>query len=800
MGFLLGEALLMTSVHIPINEKSRLEALRRYQIIDGELNQVIDDLIFLAAQSCCAPFALVSFVDSDRVWHISKVGISWDELDRESSFCSWTINAPAIFVIEDAIIDSRFSHSPLVKGEPQVRSYAGVPLLTPEGYAIGALSVMDRASRKFSQAEAHCLQTLAAAIISHIELRRKNAMLDRALADRHRLEEMLRVSNKMLKRVEQRNVELSQSYNQLKNQISEREQALESLAASEERYSLVARSANDGLWDWNLQTNEIHFCPRWKAMLGYEESEVGSHVDEWFTRIHPEDFEQFHAEIVAHLLGLTPQFQSEHRLRGREGNYVWVLSRGLAVWDTNGNVYRMAGAITDITRQKEAENQLLHNTFHDQITGLPNRGLFLYKLKRLIDRSHLREDYLFAVLLIDLDRFKVISDSLGHEVGDELLAVIARRLESAIRPGDLAARMDSDEFAVILDNLKHISDATDLAAKIQSDLAAPFDIEGQEIFITASIGIALNLSSEEKPEDFLRHADAALERAKEQGLGGLEIFDKGVHAETVEMLQLETDLRRALARNEFRVYYQPIISVEDWRIAGFEALLRWEHPQLGFIAPLQFIPVAEESGLIIPIGQWVLGEACRQLREWQDDFPSEPPLTVSVNLSGKQFAQPDLIDKIEEMLTKTNLEARSLKIEITESAIVENIEAATATLKRLKEFGIKVSLDDFGTGYSSLSYLHRFPVDTLKIDRSFVTRMSLPKNSEIVRTIVSLASNLGMDVVAEGVETGEQVIQLTGMNCEYMQGYLISRPIDAKAARTLIEETNMRSGRRAGAA
>ncbi len=776
-----------------------MEALRRYQIMDGEPDELLDDFTSLAAEACSTPFAMLSLVDADRVVHKSKVGISWDELARETSFCSWAVLKPDLFVVEDALSDARFKSCPLVRGETEVRFYAAAPIITPDGHAIGALSVLDRAPRMLTPAQAHALQTLAAAVALQLDTRRKNALLDRALADRQRLEEMLRVSNKMLKRVEQRHVEVSNSYNQLKKQITEREQALESLAASEERYSLVARSANDGLWDWNLQTNEIHFCPRWKAMLGYEENEIGSHVDEWFTRVHPEDFEQFHAEIVAHLLGLTPQFQNEHRLRSRDSSYRWVLSRGMAVWDSSGSVYRMAGAITDLTRQKEAENQLLHNTFHDQLTGLPNRGLFMYKLNRLIERSRTREDYMFAILLIDMDRFKVISDSLGHQVGDQLLAAIARRLEGAMRPGDLAARMGSDEFAVILDNLKQLADATHYAGKIQSELSAPFEIEGQEVFITASIGIALNLSNEEKPEDFLRNADTALNRAKEQGSGGLELFDIGMLTQAVEMMQLETDLRRALSRNEFSIHYQPIISVDNWRIAGFEALLRWQHPQLGFIPPLQFIPVAEETGSIIQIGQWVLGEACRQLREWQDDFPTEPPLTMSVNLSGKQFAQPDLIERIEQILTESGLEARSLKIEITESTIIENLEAATATLKRLKELGIKVSLDDFGTGYSSLSYLHRFPVDTLKIDRSFVTRMNLPKNSEIIRTIVSLASNLGMDVIAEGVETGEQVIQLSGMNCEYVQGFLISRPIDARSARALIEETNHR-GRHAGAA
>jgi EAL domain-containing protein (putative c-di-GMP-specific phosphodiesterase class I) len=277
-------------------------------------------------------------------------------------------------------------------------------------------------------------------------------------------------------------------------------------------------------------------------------------------------------------------------------------------------------------------------------------------------------------------------------------------------------------------------------------------------------------------------------QAKDQGRGCFELFDTGMHETALAVMQLENDLRRALARSEFKVYYQPIISLESWRIAGFEALLRWVHPEQGFISPLKFIPVAEETGLIIPVGYWVLREACEQLRSWQKEFPSTPPLSVSVNLSGKQFAQPGLIDRIKEILAQSGIDPGSLKLEITESAIIDNTETAAAMLKQIKALGIKVSLDDFGTGYSSLSYLHRFPIDTLKIDRSFVTRMNLPKNSEIVRTIVTLASNLGMDVIAEGVETGDQIVQLTGMNCEYVQGYLFSQPIDSESARRLLEE------------
>lgn len=781
-----------TRAPLPEDEAARLETLRGYLSLCIENTNLFDEVTKLAARACSASLALLSLVDADQVRHISKFGNMSGEVDRRRSFSSWTILRTDIFVVEDASREDRFKDALTVVDKLETRFYAGMPLITSDGHAIGALSVMDHIPRSLGESEANSLRALARLIVTQLEFKRQSIELQREISDRQNLEEALEVSNKMVTRLGKRNAELANLNSKLRRQTSERQQVMDSLAESEERYSLVVKSANDGLWDWNLKTNEIHFCPRWKSILGYDEHEISEQPDEWFNRVHPEDFEQVHAEIAAHLLGLTPQFQSEHRMRDKNGNYLWVLSRGLAVWDANREVYRMAGSITDITDQKETEQQLLHNAFHDVLTGLPNRALFMYRLKRALERSRIRDDYKFAVVFLDLDRFKVVNDSLGHQCGDQLLVGIAQRLESSLRPSDTAARLGGDEFAIIIDHIKHVSDATQAAERIQKELVAPFNLSGNEVFISASIGISLNLTSETSPEELLRDADTAMYRAKERGRGRIELFNQGMHTEAVETLQFETDLRRALTRNEFQIHYQPIISLDGWRIMGFEALLRWEHPQHGFIPPLQFIPVAEETGMITEIGHWVMIESCKQLKIWQAKFPFDPPLAISVNLSGKQFSQPDLIDQIEQVLEETGVEATSLKIEITESAIIENVDSATVTINRLKALGIKVSLDDFGTGYSSLSYLHRFPIDTLKIDRSFVTRMNLPKNSEIIRTIVNLASNLGMDVIAEGVETGEQVIQLSGMNCEYVQGYLISKPIDAESVEKLIQDTSQR--------
>jgi diguanylate cyclase (GGDEF)-like protein/PAS domain S-box-containing protein len=732
------------------DEAVRRDALVSYQIPPDERDQHLDDFTGLAAEVCSVPVAILSVVRSGSLLHIARVGSSTAGSEIEDALISRAILETELFVVNDLQKDAASREITAAVDLARPLFYAGVPLSTREGYRFGVLSVIDDKPRQLSESQTRALGSLANAVMVSFELKRKSLELEQARLDR--------------------------------------EKAFESLTASEARCAMLLRGASDGMWEWDLETNEMRFCSRWKAMLGVQESELSSCPDEWFNRVHPDDIERVQSEIMSHLLGISTQFQSEHRVRREDGSYRWMLSRGLAVLDSNRLLYRMTGSLTDVTEQKHAEKQLLHNAFHDALTGLPNRALFMDRLEHCLGETKKGEGYGFGVLFLDLDRFKVVNDSLGHQIGDQLLVATARRLESCLRPGDIVARLGGDEFAIILDRVRHVSDATQAAERIRERLASPFNLSGHEVFISASIGIALNQTASEAPDEILRNADTAMYRAKDQGRGCFELFDKGMHARNAALSQLETGLRKALARDEFRVHYQPIISLENWRINGFEALLRWEHPEHGYISPLKFIPVAEESGLIIQIGQWVLREACQQLRVWQEQFPSEPPLSISVNLSGKQFSQPDLIDCISQILEETGLDAGSLKIEITESAIIENIDAAAMMLKRIKALGVRLSLDDFGTGYSSLSYLHRFPIDTLKIDRSFVSRINLPKNAEIVKTILTLASNLGMDVVAEGVETREQVLQLTGLNCEYVQGYLLSKPIDGRAMRELISE------------
>lgn len=453
-----------------------------------------------------------------------------------------------------------------------------------------------------------------------------------------------------------------------------------------------------------------------------------------------------------------------------------------------GEIHQILGITHDITERKRAEEQLLHNAFHDALTDLPNRAFFMERLKYAIERAKGQEDYLFAVLFLDLDRFKVINDSLGHLLGDEFLIKIATRLKACLRSIDTAARLGGDEFTILLEKIQNLSEVIEVVELIQQQLALPFDLDGQEVFTTGSIGIALNSTAAyDQPENLLRDADTAMYRAKVLGRARYEVFHPDMYTNAVDRLRLETDLRRAIERQEFRVYYQPIVSLTSGTISGFEALLRWQHPERGLLSPTDFIPLAEETGLIVEIGCWVLFEACRQMQVWRMRYPSNTLEKISVNLSVKQFSQADLIEQIAQILDSTGLDACSLVLEITESAIMENGDEANTALSQLRAMGIKLSIDDFGTGYSSLGRLYSFPINILKIDRSFVSPMDANnKNLEIIEIIVTLADKLGMDVTAEGVETQEQLALLRKLNCEYGQGYFFSRPLDSSAAEALI--------------
>lgn len=560
---------------------------------------------------------------------------------------------------------------------------------------------------------------------------------------------------------------------------------LEAIQKSEERYSLAAQGTNDVIWDWNLEVNEIYFSPEWRATLGDEE-EATKQPDAWFERIHPEDLYWVKREITAHLNGLSVRFESEYRLLNQEGQYRWMLNRGQAIRDALGQPVRIVGVQTDVTELKRAEEKLVHDALYDPLTGLPNRISLMDRLRRTGELTGKEQSYIFAVLFIDLDRFKMINDSLGHTIGDLLLREIAHRLSVCLRPDDTIARLGGDEFVILLEDVKTRDNAISVAERILHELSAPFNLEGREIFTTASIGITFSSTKLSHPEDLLRDADLAMYRAKTQGRGRYEIFHPRMYTSAVALLEMETDLRRAVERQELQLHYQPIVSLRTNRLVGFEALIRWQHPQQGLIPPAKFVPIAEETGLIAPIGNWILQEACTQMRQWQKQFPEWRALTINVNLSSKQFT-PHLVEQVRQILQETGLDAQHLKLEITESALMGNADAAITTLTQLKQLGIQLAIDDFGTGYSSLSYLHRFPIDTLKVDRSFINKVDVDgEQLAIVRTIITLAWNLGMEVVAEGVETPKQLAQLRSLRCEYAQGYLFSKPGDAHAIETLL--------------
>ncbi|MBL1175120.1 putative bifunctional diguanylate cyclase/phosphodiesterase [Pantanalinema sp. GBBB05] len=444
--------------------------------------------------------------------------------------------------------------------------------------------------------------------------------------------------------------------------------------------------------------------------------------------------------------------------------------------------------VKERTRELELANvRLREMALHDALTGLPNRALFIDCLQQAIAEIEEGAEQTFAVLFLDCDRFKVVNDSLGHLVGDELLIAIARRLKSFIQPNDVLARLEGDEFAILLHDTADVQAASQLAKDILENFALPFQLTRHEVFINASIGIAFSGTQHTKPEDLLRDADTAMNHAKASGKAQYQVFDSALYDAALQLLQLEIDLRKAINQQEFIVHYQPIVGIRTGRIFGFEALVRWLHPQKGLIPPGLFIPVAEETGLICQLGYYVLKEACRQLCVWQSQKLVDYPLVMSVNLSTRQFAQPNLLGQIDEILQETQVNPRYLKLEITESALMDNTRTTATALQELRDRGIQVSIDDFGTGYSSLNYLHRLPVDTLKIDGSFINLIdSDGKKLELVRAIVGLAWNLGMDVVAEGVETSKQLSQLKALKCEFAQGYFFSKPLDADKITSLL--------------
>lgn len=606
-----------------------------------------------------------------------------------------------------------------------------------------------------------------------------------------KVEDELRVLNSELElRVKQRTTELTRTNEELSQELDARKRTEAALSLSQERYALAATGANDGLWDWDILGGSVYYSARWSEIMGLRGFEMVGALDEWFSRIHPDDRDQVLHELDDHLKGRSTDLRSEHRVLLPDGSYRWVLARGRAQSDSARTPIRMAGSFSDITLRKQTEEQLVFNAMHDALTGLANRALFMDRLQHAIERVKRNPEYRFGVLYLDFDRFKDVNDSLGHNIGDLLLIASARRLESAIRGVDTVARLGGDEFVVLLDDVHSVDDATFVARRIALDLGQPFQLEGFEVFNSASIGIVMSETSYQRPEEVLRDADIAMYQAK-QGRGGrYAIFDTLMREKTRAKLEIETDLRRAIELQQLELHYQPLVSLEDGHLIGFEALLRWTHRIRGEVQPTEFVHVAEETGIIYQLGHWVLETACKQLHAWQELNPAAAALRMNINVSARQLSQPGFSDEVADILHKTQVSPVHIHLEITETALLEESELVNTNLTKLHEMGVMLELDDFGTGYSSLSYLHRYQrqIDALKIDRSFVNDIRPGSNAaDIVRTILSMATTLNLPVIAEGVETYAQMDVLQALRCQFAQGFLISRPLNQSDAEQLIQ-------------
>lgn len=587
-------------------------------------------------------------------------------------------------------------------------------------------------------------------------------------------------------RIEQRTAQLATANHELQKEVTDRKLAEHLLQESEEKLEGILSSLEEVVWSICATTRELLYInPAAQRVYGHPPSTFFNNSGLWLEVVHPDDRQQF--TLFHHNLLDVGQTKLEYRILRSDGEVRWLSLRCHVIYNKQGAANRIDGIIEDITQRKQVEAQLVHDALHDDLTKLPNRTLFIQRVEQALQTAKKYKDYSFAVLFIDLDRFKLINDSLGHAMGDRLLVAISQVFQQCLRPVDTVARLGGDEFTILLDGIKNINDATAVAQRLQEELSSAFELENYQVFTSASIGIVSSSTDYQQAADLLRDADIAMYRAKEQGKARHTIFDAAMYEQTRELLQLENDLHLALERQEFCLHYQPIVSLVTGKLTGFEALVRWMHPAQGLISPAKFIPVAEDTGLIVPLGEWVLREACRQMQDWRRKFPAFASLNISVNLASSQLKESNLTNQIKQIIVNTGLDASCLKLELTESMLMEDLQKTIDTLLQLKAMDIKLSIDDFGTGYSSLSYLHRFPIDTLKIDRSFINKISSnPEECAVVKTIITLAHTLGMDAIAEGVETCEQSIKLKAWGCEFGQGHLFSKPLNSSAVEAML--------------
>ncbi|MDE5072503.1 MAG: EAL domain-containing protein [Trichodesmium sp. St16_bin4-tuft] len=664
--------------------------------------------------------------------------------------------------------------------------------------------------------EKEALKVLKAGVNSYIlknKLFTLSIILERANAE-YRLKKEQKLAMKKLEKQVQHKAKKTAITSQLKpmkmlefmHNITEGKQAKKARLENEPRLRVLMENTTDLTWIIDPYGNSSYVSPSVTKILGYVPEEVVS--QSIFDLIHINDLLSVTCTLNKAIKNPNiSQTAIEYRVKNSWG--YWCFFEGILTnfLDDPG----VGGIIINshnITQRKRTEEKWKHRVFHDALTHLPNRDLFLARLEEKIKDTKCRKKLLFAVLLLDLDRFKVVNNPFGHHIADKLIVIIAKKLKTLLNNGDTVARLSPDQFGILLENISDISDATYIASHINKQLTLPIILDGNEIFINPSIGIALGSTNTSSAEDILQDTEiAAMYNAKNLSKESYQVFSTCMRTQFLKRVQLENDLQSAInnlqhqlfrKQSEFILYYQPIVSLPTNEIIAFEALVRWQHPKLGFISPDEFIPLAEETGLIIPLGLWILREACFQLRKWQDQLPNNYDLKINVNLSVKQLTQVDLIDQIDKIILETQLDAKNLKLEITESSLIENNESIRGKMSQLRARNIDLCIDDFGTGYSSFNYLYNFPINTLKIDRSFVNRIGITnlvndkliESTEIIRSIITLCHNLGINVVAEGVETPEQALQLQALKCEYAQGYLFSQPLDMAAATSLVAQIN----------
>lgn len=551
--------------------------------------------------------------------------------------------------------------------------------------------------------------------------------------------------------------------------------------SNRQRFDLAVQGTEDGLWYWDLKSEVFEFSSTWAEMLGYEPGELDTNVDEWFSRVHPGYLAEVSNQVSTHLHGESTQFRNEHRLLRKDGSYIWVLARGTAVRNQMGEAVALAGSHANITSLIEAENRLLKDSFQDKLTSLANRDYLMSCLEKKIERQKGsgNNNQSFAVIFLDLDGFKVINDSLGHPVGDELLAAVAGRLRNCARPADVVARFGGDEFVILLDHIKDADEALTLGNRMRSALATPFRIASREVVSGASIGIVLSSPEIDNTDDLLRYADIAMYRAKSGGKGQVQLFNEGMRSYATKLCDLQNDLRQAMARKQFVLHYQPTFSIHTGKILGVEALIRWQRSESEFVLPTDFIPLAEETGLISEIGEWVLRSACAQNVAWQR--AGIPPVRMAVNLSPRQLQEKDFPERVLRILDETSLRPNLLELELTETALMDNLDRVSPSLERLGTNGIRIAIDDFGVGYSSLNYLRQFDFHTLKMDRCFLSDVATNgKAAAVAKGVISLAHNLELSVTAEGVEHNSQLAFLAAHSCDQAQGFLAGQPMCAE--------------------